>query len=109
MMADHIYCGSGKEKDFGNGTLLSVSINLTELLKNYAEHGYLSKDGQRKMMTLKVGRRREVGKYGETHTVEIDTWKPTKQPESSGVRPSQNQQAAQRDSMPLDFPSDIPY
>jgi len=103
-MADHIYCGSGKEKDFGNGSILSVSINLTELLNNYAEHGYMSKDGTRKMITLKIGKRREVGKYGETHTVEIDTWKPTKP--AQGVSHSQNQPD---DCIPPDFPDDIPF
>lgn len=97
-MAEHIYCGSGKEKKFDN-EILSLSINLSELLAQFLEHGFTTEAGK-KIIKLKVGRRRDVGKYGETHTVEIDTWKPDSS--KSGIRPSQNP--------PSDgFPDDIPF
>jgi hypothetical protein len=78
-MAEHIYCGSGKERVFQDGgTILSVSLDMDMLIANFKEYGYVSKNGKR-YITVKVGKRREVGMYGETHTVEVDTWKPVKQ------------------------------
>lgn len=75
-MADHIYCGSGKDKEFADGGhLLTVTLNIDELLANYEQYGFTTNAGKR-TIKVKVSRRREVGQYGETHTVELDTWKP---------------------------------
>jgi len=100
---DKIYCGSATEKKFDNGgEILKVSLDFQALLNGFAEWGYLTKDGKKKM-TLKISRRREVGKYGETHTVEIDTFKPTKQVEQAPI-----QVQTQKPEQP-EFESDIPF
>jgi len=75
-MSEHIYCGSGKEKVFENGgNILTITLNIDEILAQYSAYGFTTSAGKR-TIKVKVGRRREVGQYGETHTVEIDTWKP---------------------------------
>ena len=75
-MADHIYCGSGKERVFENGgNVLTVTLNIDEILAQYDAYGFTTNTGKR-TIKVKISRRREVGQYGETHTVEIDTWKP---------------------------------
>lgn len=103
MSDEKIYCGSVKEISLQNGKILKVSLNLSELLNQYAEHGYMSKTGK-KMMTLKISERREVGQYGETHTVMVDTWKPVKQDV-----PAQNYGKMEQKDPVKDFQSDIPF
>lgn len=75
-MADHIYVGSAKEKTFQDGgSILEVSLTLDGMAEYFKAYGFTASSGK-KIIKLKIGRRREVGKYGETHTVEVDTWKP---------------------------------
>ena len=75
-MAEHIYCGSGKEKFFPDGgSVIQVSLTLNDLKAHFDAYGFTADSGK-KILKLKIGKRREVGKYGETHTVEVDTWKP---------------------------------
>ena len=112
-MSDKIYCGSAKARDTQYGEQLTVSINLTALLANYGEHGYIAKSDN-KMMTLKINRRKEVGKYGETHTCEIDTFKPTRSGNGQSV-PENRQDAgkggsrASGEGLQGGFQSDIPF
>jgi hypothetical protein len=76
-MSEHIYCGSGKEKIFDNGgSIISVSLDMDDIRKHWADYGFTTTSGKQ-ILKLKIGKRREEGRYGETHTVEIDTWKPT--------------------------------
>jgi len=73
---DKIYVGSGKEKKFDNGgSLISVTLDLDILIKEYENHGFLSNKGEKKIK-ITVGQRRSVGEYGDTHTVTVDTWHP---------------------------------
>lgn len=72
---EHIYCGSAKERTFENGSVINVSLTLNGMAELFEKYGFTTESGK-KIIKLKIGRRREVGKYGETHTVEIDTWKP---------------------------------
>jgi hypothetical protein len=82
-MADHIYCGSGKEKTFGDGgSIITVTLNVDEILAQYDAYGFTTNAGKR-TIKVKVGPRRTIGQYGETHTVEIDTWKPTQGQQST--------------------------
>lgn len=75
-MADRIYVGSGKEKTFPDGgSSISVSLTLDGIKEYFEKYGFTTEKGKH-ILKLKIGRRREVGKYGETHTVEVDTWKP---------------------------------
>ena len=67
-----IYCGSGKQlpqiQDYP--PRLKLSFNTTDLDKlreNLNEKGWVN---------VLVTERKSVGKYGETHALTIDTWKP---------------------------------
>lgn len=122
-MADHIYCGSGKEKTFADGgSIITVTLNVDELLANYEQYGFTTNAGKR-TIKVKVGRRKNVGQYGETHTVEIDTFKPQSTQGASNGNGYQNRQGSLSkplsgtpegvpdfdDSTPPDFPDDIPF
>lgn len=55
-------------------TLLKLSFHASELIEfvkaNTNERGYIN---------LGVSQRKEVGRFGDTHCVWLDTWKPTRQ------------------------------
>jgi NTP pyrophosphatase (non-canonical NTP hydrolase) len=127
IMADHIYCGSGKDKEFQDGGhLLTITLNIDEILAQYDAYGFTTNAGKR-TIKVKVVRRREIGKYGETHTVEIDTFKPNAQNASQSTQSSQSAQPYQKrqesPSKPLsgsasgvpdfddppDFPDDVTF
>lgn len=75
-MADKIYMGSGKEKTFDDGgSVISVHLSLEKIGEYFKDYGYTSASGE-KRIKLNIGSRREIGTYGETHTVVLDTWKP---------------------------------
>jgi len=75
---EKIYCGSGIGKFENN--LIDVSLCLSDLPK---EHVF--EYNGKKYIKLKVQKKKEVDKYGKSHFVEVDTWKPTekKEPETS--------------------------
>jgi len=67
---DKIYCGSGIGKF--DDRLIEISINLTDLPKEYI----FEYEGK-KYIKLKVQKKiSEMIKYGKTHSVEVNTWKP---------------------------------
>lgn len=118
MAGEKLYCGSAKSRDTQYGEELTVSVNLSECERQFKEHGYVSKSGSN-FITLKVQRRKEVGKYGETHSVMVDTWKPEKRQEGASNQSggngyqnsgqnastaSHNAQSADSDDM-----SDVPF
>jgi len=119
-MGEKIYCGSAKARQTQYGEELTVSVNVSKVLENLLEHGYVSKN-QEKFITLKISQRKETGKYGETHTVIIDTWKPDSsrkqaQPEQNTPvnqerpqSPSVASQSAQATDKDLPFSDDIPF
>jgi hypothetical protein len=75
-MADKIYLGSGKEKTFDDGgSVISVHLKLDGMAEYFKEYGYTSASGE-KRIKLNIGTRRNIGDYGETHSVVLDTWKP---------------------------------
>lgn len=79
-----IYCGNGKEKRFDNGgSIIEVLLDVDDLAKNFKEHGFTTGQGKRKIR-VKVCQGREVDQYGNTHYVEIDTWKPNQQGQQNG-------------------------
>jgi len=63
-----------KEVETKYGTLLKLGINVdkfvSEMEKHKNEKGYVN---------LNVNKRKEVGQYGDTHSVSLDTWKPEKE------------------------------
>ena len=104
-MAERFYCGSAKARDTQYGEQLTVSVDLTECTRLFGDYGYITKDGKKHYITLKINRRREVGKYGETHTVEVDAWKPEQKQETKPQSPEKSVS----DKVKSDFPDDIPW
>lgn len=74
-----IFIGSGKKKEFSKGgSIINASICLDDLLKDMDEFATVSKNGKR-YLRVKIGSRREADQFGNTHSLEIDTWKPEQQ------------------------------
>ena len=71
MSENKIYCGSGIEKFDGN--LIEITVCLSDLPK---EH--IFEYNNKKYIKLKVQKKREIDKFGKTHSVEVNTWKPEK-------------------------------
>ena len=80
---DKIYVGEGKAKTTQYGDLISVTLELDKLMKEYNNHGFLSLHGRKVKVT--VLKKREVGKYGDTHYVTLDTWHPTDYKRPAGI------------------------
>jgi outer membrane protein assembly factor BamA len=69
-MSDKIYCGNAKAIKTQYGEIMKVSLSRSDIEKltaNLNEKGYVN---------LNITERREADKYGKTHSVVIDTWKP---------------------------------
>lgn len=99
-MSEKIYIGGAKEKVWQDGNS-SFSISFSEkdlalLLANKNERGYVN---------LKMVKRREPSKYGQTHSIVIDDWEPNAQQTANQVA---------RDEQLTNFPDvisdiDIPF
>jgi len=74
-MADKIYCGSGRA--FGNYGQIGLNICLSDL-----PHEHITEYNGKKYIKLKVSPRKETDKRGNTHSIEVDTWKPQQKPNS---------------------------
>ena len=72
-MNNKIFCGSGKE--FGNFGTVNISVCLSDLPKEHITE----RSSGKKYIRLKLNRKREPDQYGNTHSLEVDTWKPEKQ------------------------------
>jgi hypothetical protein len=71
-MEDKIYLGNGTEKFQGN--LISFSLNLSKL-REAKEHFFEINGTQ--YIKIKVQKKKESpDRYGKTHNVEVDTFKP---------------------------------
>lgn len=111
-MADHIYVGSGKERTFDNGgSVVTVTVDIAKLLLAFKDYGFSTESGKQ-YIKLKVGARREVDQYGNTHSVEVDTWKPNGQGSAQTAprpqAPKSPPAPAMAEDVPPDFPDDIP-
>ena len=73
---DKIYCGSGKGKFENN--LIEINLCLSDLPK---EHIF-EYEGK-KYIKLKVCKKREIDKFGKTHYLEVNTFKPEKKQEDT--------------------------
>jgi hypothetical protein len=61
---------SAKKREFPNGgSLLNLGIKSEDLTVFIAEH-----TNERGYLNLTIKERREVGRYGDTHAVTLDTW-----------------------------------
>ena len=65
---------SAKHVKFSNGnSILKVGIHVDAMIEFLRQHV-----NEKGYVNLGISRRKEEGKYGETHTVWLDTWKPTR-------------------------------
>jgi hypothetical protein len=69
MNEPKIYVGKGKKSNYG----IKVSICLSDLP---AEHITTANNGK-KYINLEVSEMKQPDQWGKTHTVTVDTWKPT--------------------------------
>lgn len=68
IMAEKKYVGSGKEKVFNDGgSIVNISLKASDLKGLVNEKGYIR---------LTVAKRKEEDKYGNTHTVYDDGYRP---------------------------------
>ena len=78
-MSDKIYIGNGKEKTFDNGgSVINCMITMDGLSQIFKDHGFTTQNGVKKLKLI-IGKRREIDQYGNSHYVQIDTWKPDQQ------------------------------
>lgn len=83
-MAEKIYAPvSAKARDGRFGEEFSISFNVEKMLAFIKEHktakGYVN---------LKMNKRRDVGKFGETHSVTLDTWQPRQRHNLNDIMPT---------------------
>ena len=121
-MPEKIYVGSGKERTFDSGgSVVTVTIDVDDLINACKDHGFTTEGGKRKIR-LKVGSRRDIDRFGNTHFVEVDTWKPDGQSraqsgsggngyqngrQNANTAPSRASGGVSRGEP--DFPDDIPF
>lgn len=72
MAEEKIYVGKGKKSD--RFEQININICLDDIPN---EHIYVSQGGKR-FIRLKVGEMRNPDDKGNTHTVTVDTWKPSR-------------------------------
>jgi hypothetical protein len=72
---DKIYIGNGKEKELKYGPVITLTIDVDSIVREYGNHGFCTDQGKKKVR-LQVASRREPDQYGNTHSVELDTWHP---------------------------------
>ena len=69
-MSEKIYVGGAKEKNGNFGPFHSISFSaedLEVLMQNLNAKGYVN---------LNMNKRREPSRFGQTHSLVIDTWEP---------------------------------
>lgn len=66
-MAEKIYCGKGKKGNYS----IKLSLCISDL-----EHHITSSTNGKSYVRLEVSEMRQADKWGNTHTVTVDTWKP---------------------------------
>lgn len=104
----NLYVGNGKEINTQYGPLLKISFSAQELQQ------MLSMVNQKGYINLNVNRRQQIGQYGHTHSIQIDTWQPEQQqaPQQQGgyQQPPQPQyqQPAPQDNIYTQQPAPAP-
>ena len=62
---------SAKEKIFANGgSVLNIGIKAEDLTQFIEAH-----TNERGYLNVNIIKRNEVGQYGDTHSISLDTWK----------------------------------
>jgi hypothetical protein len=92
----YVPASSAKLIPTSNGGILKISFRAKELVDfakaNANDRGYIN---------LCVTQRREVGKYGETHAVWLDTWKPEPKADSGQHAPTPEQRKIHQEDVPF--------
>lgn len=78
----------GNGKEFGKYGDIKISVLIDDLVKNANEKGYVN---------MILQKRKEVGKFGDTHSLVYDDWKPNK--ESASTSP--DTPAGEKDDLPF--------
>lgn len=99
MANDNIFIGSGKE--LFEGTLINISICLTDLPKEW-----IFDYKEKKYIKLKVQKKREPDQFGKTHSVSIDTYKPEKKTKTNVQKWAENKANFQK---PEEEETDLPF
>lgn len=86
-----------KFQSTGN-SVLKLSFKVEALIEFLNQH-----KNEKGYVNVGVSRRKEVGKYGETHTVWLDTWKPDPN------RQRQPQPEAPKEEQPDKPADDVPF
>lgn len=84
-MDDKIFCGSGKEWEFG----VNLNINLSDIPEEFITE---SADNKKWVRLNVVKKKTEGGK--NSHYIEVDTWKPNKEEQQAPAQPAPAQQQA---------------
>ena len=73
-----------KEFTFPNtgGTIINIGVRAEELIAFAHQHG-----NPRGYVNLTISKRREVGQYGQTHSVYLDTYEPKTQVTEKAAQP----------------------
>src|SRR5689334_2905742 len=93
---------NGKEIVFeSGGVLLKLSANAEKLIAFIKQHA-----NERGYINLKVERKREADQYGNTHSVQLDTYAPKPREDTGNYGPPRQQAARSvppvRDASPTD-------
>jgi hypothetical protein len=92
---------SAKQVTFTSGkSILKLNINVAKLIEQLQQHA-----NEKGYVNLGISERREKGKYGETHTVWLDTWKPTPKHEAPDVP----KPAPWEESKPVQSDDSLPF
>jgi hypothetical protein len=88
---------SAKEVKFANGgSMMKLSFKADEFIAfckaNANKRGYIN---------FGVTARREVGKFGDTHCVWLDTWEPEQKPQGTPAKPAQPKSPIDDDEPPF--------
>ena len=89
-MSDKIYFGGAKSVTSQYGEFFKLSFSqqdLEEMLNNLNEKGYIN---------LGMNKRREPSQWGQTHSIVLDTWRPT--PQTAPAHEHQHFSQAQQDA-----------
>lgn len=98
MSGQKFYCGTVKEKNGTYGPYLDVTINLDELGQAVRSGFNFKSESGKNLIRLQITHRKEVGKYGETHSITVNTWKPDNQ--QSGQNHGGHHQNQQQGNQP---------
>ena len=96
MNEEKIYAPiNAKQVEFKSGkSILKLGINVDSLIVFLKDHR-----NEKGYVNLGISERKAVGKHGETHTVWLDTWKPTYGARSSETAPPA--QSSNNDDVPF--------